>query len=130
MIRRIVSLTLLLASLLLAGLPAIACAECVPTHGCCPTGQLASCSVDGSIAGSSGIAQQCGTVSSGVFATDESSNDFNRHLKRSDLPTLLVAPAIAQASQVASIRVSANSVASSFTPSYTLLYLSTGRLRL
>jgi hypothetical protein len=130
MIRRIVSQTFLLASLLFAGVPALACAQCVPIHDCCPTGQLASCNVDGSAVGSSGVAQHCGTAGSAVFAADESSNDFNRHLKRSDVPTLLIAPPIAQASRVASIRLSASSVASSFTPSYTLLYLSTGRLRL
>ena len=131
MIRRIVSQTFLLAVLLFAGLQAFACAQCVPVHDCCPTGQLASCSLDGSTLGSSsGVAQQCGTAGSAVFAADESSNDFNKHLKRSDVPTPLVTPAIAQVSHVASIGLSANSVASSFTPSYTLLYLSTGRLRL
>jgi hypothetical protein len=130
MIRRIVCQTFLLASLLFAGLPAFACAECAPAQECCPTGQLASCNVDGSAVGSSGVAQHCGTVGSAVFVADESSNDFNKHLKRSDLPTLLIAPPIAQSSRVASIRLSANFVASSFTPSYTLLYLSTGRLRL
>jgi len=131
MIRRIVSQTFLLAVLLFAGLQAFACAQCVPVHDCCPTGQLASCSLDGSTLGSSsGVAQQCGTAGSAVFAADESSNDFNKHLKRSDVPTPLVPPAIAQVSHVASIGLSANSVASSFTPSYTLLYLSTGRLRL
>ena len=130
MVRRIISQTFLFASLLFAGLPAFACAQCVPTHVCCPTGLPASCNVDGSAVGSSGVAQHCGTVDSAVFAADESSNDFNRHLKRSDVPTLLIAPPIAQASRVASIRLSASFVASSFTPSYTLLYLSTGRLRL
>ena len=130
MIRRIISQTILLASLLFAGLPAFACAQCAPTDVCCPTGQPALCNVDRSAAGSSGVAQHCGTVGSALFAADESANDFNRHLKRSDVPTLLIAPPIAQASRVASIRLSANSVASSFTPSYTLLYLSTGRLRL
>jgi hypothetical protein len=130
MIRRIVSQTFLLAVLLFAGLPAFACAQCVPVHDCCPTGQLASCSLDGSTLGPSGVAQQCGTAGPAVFAADESSNDFNRHLKRSDVPTPLVPPAIAQVSHVASIGLSANSVTSSFTPSNTLLYLSTGRLRL
>jgi hypothetical protein len=130
MIHRIVSQTFLLACLLFAGLPAFACAQCVPIHECCPTGQLASCNVDGSTVGSSGVARYCGTVDSAVVTADKSSNDFNKHPKRSDLPTLMVAPAIARASQLASIRLSANSVASSFTPSHTLLYLSTGRLRL
>ena len=129
MIRRI-SQTFLLASLLFAGLPAFACAQCVPTQVCCPTGQLAWCDVDGATLGSSGVAPHCGTVGSGVFAADEPSNDFNRHLKRSDVPTLLIAQPIAQASRVGSVRLSANSGASSFAPSYTLLYLSTGRLRL
>jgi hypothetical protein len=133
MIRRIVSLTFLLASLLFAGLPAFACAESTPHRDCCPNGPLAPCGVDGSVSTPADLVQQCctaGTAGSVSFAVDESSNDFNKHLKRSDAPTLLIAPTIAQASQVASIRLSANSVASSFTPSYTLLYLSTGRLRL
>jgi hypothetical protein len=131
--RRIFGLTILLASLLFAGLPAFACAECVPTQDCCPTGPPASCSVDGSTSGLSSFAQQCGTAGaagSTVFAADESSNDFNKHLKRSDVPTLLPGPTIAQASHAGSIRLGANFSTSSFTPTYTLLYLSTGRLRL
>src|SRR6266700_1724602 len=107
MIRRI-SQMFLLASLLFAGLPAFACAQCIPTHVCCPTG-LASCNVDVSAVGSSGVAQHCGTVGSAVFAVDESSNDFNRHLKRSDVPTLLITAPIAPASRVASIRLCAGS---------------------
>jgi hypothetical protein len=131
--RRIFSLTILLASLLFAGLPAFACAECVPTQDCCPTGPLAQCSVDGPTSGLSGFAQQCGTAGaagSTVFAADESSNDFNKHLKRCDVPILPMTPAITPTFQVASIRLSAHSATSSFTPTYTLLYLSTGRLRL
>jgi hypothetical protein len=130
MIRRIISRTFLLASLLFAGVPALACAECVPIQECCPTGQPASCNVDRSTAGSSDVARQCSTAGSAVIAADESSNDFNKHLKRSDVPTPLTAAAAAQAPHVVSIRLSANSVTSSFTPSHTLLYLSTGRLRL
>jgi len=129
MIRRIVSATFLLASLLFAGLPAFACADCPPDRECCPTGQLASRNADGSTLGPSGVAQ-CGTAGSAVFAADESSNDFNKHLKHSDVPAIPAATATAQASHVVSIRLSANSVTSSFTPSFALLYLSTGRLRL
>ena len=126
MIRRIVSATFLLASLLFAGLPAFACADCLPDRECCPTGQLASRNADGSTLGPSGVAQ-CGTAGSAVFAADESSNDFNKHLKHSDVPAIPAATATAQA---VSIRLSANSVTSSVTPSFALLYLSTGRLRL
>jgi hypothetical protein len=129
MIRRIVSQTFLLASLLFVGLPAFACAECAPAQDCCPTGQLVSCNIDESGAGSSGVAQHCGAAESPVVAADESSNDF-KHLKRCDAPTLLAALWIAQVFDVPSIKPSANSVASSFTPSHTLLYLSTARLRL
>jgi hypothetical protein len=130
MIRRIISQMVLLASLLFAGLPAFACVVCAPAQDCCPTGQLVSCNADGSGVGSSRVLQHCGTVDSPVVAADEFSNDFNKQLKRSDVPTLLVVASIAQAFDVASIKLSANSVASSFTPFYTLLYLSTGRLRL
>jgi len=130
MIRRIVSQTFLLASLLLAGLPTFACAECVPVRECCPTGQLASCNADGSTVVPSGVAQQCGTSGSAVFAADGSWNDFNKHLKHSDVQSLPAAPPGAQAFHVASIRLSATCVTSSFTPSFALLYLSTGRLRL
>jgi hypothetical protein len=46
------------------------------------------------------------------------------------LPVILTSPAISPAAHVVSTRSSAISATSSFSPSYALLYLSTGRLRL
>jgi hypothetical protein len=133
MLRRIFSLTFLLASLFFAGLPAFACAECVPTPDCYPSGPQAPCSNEGSTASPANGVQPCCAISpaaSAAFAADASSNDFHKHLKRSHWPAALPFPAILLANHVASTRSTAISATSSFSPSYALLYLSTGRLRL
>jgi len=133
MLRRIFSLTFLLASLFFAGLPAFACADYVPTHDCCPNGPLAPCSIEGSAAAPSNGVQPCCAVSPAApaaFAADETSNKFDKHLKRFDIPVILISPAISTMAYVASSRSAAMSATSSFSPSYALLYLSTGRLRL
>jgi hypothetical protein len=130
MLRRIFSLTFLLASLFFAGLPAFAYAECVPTHDCCPNGPL--CSIEGSAAVPSNGIQPCCAVSPAApaaFAADVSSNGFHKHLKRSHLPATSPFPAILMAHLV-STRSPVISTKPSFSPSYALLYLSTGRLRL
>jgi len=133
MLRRIFSLTILLTSLFFAGLPAFAFAECVPTPDCCPNGSLAPCSNEGSAAAPANGVHSCCAISpapSAAFAADASSSDFHKHLKRSHWPAALPFPAILPANHVASTRSTAISATSSFSPSYTLLYLSTGRLRL
>jgi hypothetical protein len=132
MLRRIFSLTFMLASLFFAGLPAFAYAECVPTHDCCPNGPLALCNVEGSAAAPSNNVQPCCAVSPAApaaFAADASSNKFHKHLKRFDF-SVLTSLAISPTAQIASSRSAAISATSSFSPSYALLYLSTGRLRL
>jgi len=133
MLHRIFSLTMLLTSLFFAGLPTFAYAECVPIHDCCPSGPLAPCSVEGSAAAPSNDVQPCCAVSPSapaVFTVSASSNDFHKHLKRSDVPVIQASPAISPTAYVESSRSAAISAASSFSPSYALLYLSTGRLRL
>jgi hypothetical protein len=133
MSRRIFSLTFLLASLFFAGLPAFACAESVLSHDCCPSGPLALCSIEGSTAAPSNDVQPCcalNPAAPAAFAADDSSSEFQKHLKRSDVPAILISPAISATAYVASNRSTAISGTSSFSPSYALLYLSTGRLRL
>jgi hypothetical protein len=133
MLRRTFSLMFLLASLFFAGLPAFACADRVPTHDCCPNTPLASCSIEGSAAAPSNGVQPCCALSpapSSAFSVNGSSNEFHKHLKRSDAPAILTSPAISPAAHVATSLSAAISAMSSFSPSYTLLYLSTGRLRL
>src|SRR5882724_3183112 len=133
MLRRIFSLTFLLTSLLFAGLPAFAYADCVPTQDCCPNGALASCSIEGSVAAPSNGVQPCCAVSPAApaaFAADQSSNKFHEHLKRFDIPVILISPAISPMAYGTSSRSAAISATSFFSPSYALLYLSTGRLRL
>ena len=133
MLRRIFRLTILLASLLVAGMPALACVQCVPVHDCCPIGVLAPCSLAGSTAVSSDSIQLCstaGAASSSVFAANESSNDFHNRLKRLEVPAILTSPAISPVADVALSRSTAIYVRSSFSPTFALLYLSTGRLRL
>jgi hypothetical protein len=63
-----------------------------------------------------------------ALAADASSNDLHKHLKRSDVPVIPVSPAISPTAYVASSR--STRISASFSPSYALLYLSTGRLRL
>jgi hypothetical protein len=131
--RRIFSLTFLLASLFFAGWPAFAYAECVPTHDCCPNGPLAPCSIEGTAAAPSIGVQPCCAVSPSApaaFAANASSNDFHKHPKRSHLPATLPFPAILPAAHLASTASTVISTKPSFSPSYALLYLSTGRLRL
>jgi hypothetical protein len=132
MLRRIFSLTIVLASLLLSGLPAVACAECAPTRDCCPSEPLAPCGIEASVAPPSYGVQPCGAssaVASASFAAVESSSAFHKHLKRSDVPAILISAAISPA-YVAPSRSTAIPSTSSFRPSYASLYLSTGRLRL
>ena len=132
MLRRIFSVTFLLASLFFAGLPAFAYAECVPTRDCCPNGPLALCGVDGSAAAASNEVQPCCASSPSApaaLAADASSKDLHKHFKRSHWPATLPFPAMLPA-HLASTRSSVISAKASFSPSYALLYLSTGRLRL
>src|ERR1700680_2688294 len=129
---RIWSLTFLWTSLLFVGLPAFACAECAPTQDCCPNGALAPCSIGGATAAPSNAVQSGCALSpaaSAAFAA-ESSSDFHKHLKRVDWPAVLPSAATGPATHVVSTRPTAHSATSSFSPSYALLYLSTGRLRL
>jgi hypothetical protein len=133
MLRRIFSLTFLLASLFFAGLPAFACAERVPTQDCCPNAAPAPCSIEESAAAPSNGVEACCALSpaaSSAFSVNGPSNESHKHLKRSDVPAILISPAISPTAYVASSRSTAVSAASSFSPSYALLYLSTGRLRL
>src|SRR5258707_6952425 len=133
MLHRIFSLTMLLTSLFFAGLPTFAYAECVPTYDCCRSGPLAPCSVEGSAAAPSDDVQRCCAVSPtapAVFAVSASSNEFHKHVKRSDVPAILIPPAISPTVYVESSRSAAISTASSFSTSYPLIYLITRRLRL
>src|SRR5882762_11644510 len=133
MLRRIFSLTILLTTLFFAGLPAFAYAECVPTRDCCPNGPQAPCSIDGSAAAPFADVQPCCAISPtapAAFAPGASSNGSHKHLKRFDLPAILPFPAILPAAHLPSTRSTAISASSSFSPSFALLYLSTGRLRL
>jgi hypothetical protein len=130
MLRRILRLTFLLASLLFVGLPVFAYAECVPTHDCCPNGSLALCSIERSAAAPPDGAQPCcavGPNAPATFAADASPNGLHKLLNH--LPATLPFPAILTAHLV-SARSRFSSTKPSFNPSYALLYLSTGRLRL
>jgi hypothetical protein len=133
MLRRISSMTFLLASLFFAGLPAFTYADCVPQQDCCPNGPLGPCGIEGSAAAPSNDVQSCcasSPTASAAFVANASSNDFHKHPKRSHLPALLPFPAILPAAHLASIRSTVMSTKPFFSPSHALLYLSTGRLRL
>jgi len=133
MLRRIFSLTILLGSLLLVGLLVIVCADCVPTNECCLKKPPASCKMDGAAPASSDFVQlgcNAGVAGSIASVSDDAANDYHSHPKRIYVPDLQTGPSISRAARVGSHRAIVKSSPSTFGPSSTLLYLSTGRLRL
>jgi len=132
MLRHIFGRTFLWATLFLASLPAFAYANCVATQDCCPAGPLTPCGIEVSTAAPSNAIQPCSTANptaSTAFAAEASTNDFHKNPKRSHFSATLPSPAIWMVHLVSS-RSSVLSTKPSFNPSFALLYLSTGRLRL
>src|SRR5450755_2867183 len=132
MLRRILSLSILCTSLLFAGVQAVACADDVSTHDCCPGGPHVPCHDSGSTVIESAPVQTCcvsGVSVSALIATAEPTRDLRKQPQRVDPPVLLTSFAAAASARFENSRSGYNR-ACSFSPLLSSLYLSTGRLRL
>jgi hypothetical protein len=133
MLRRLLNLSILFASLLFAGVPAMACADGLPMHGCCPSAPAVPCH-GGTPNAPQGMPTDLACCASGLWNTSAittaaASPQIEKHAERADPPpaiTVFSLPTIADARSSSLLRLSALSR----TPSYSMLYLSTGRLRL
>ena len=132
MLRHIITLSILLLTLLAAGVPALACGEVVPTHDCCPNGPNAPCAPEQARTAETNRQDFC-CATGGTIATTAAiaapSNELRKHWDRADLPMLLVVLTTLTTPYVQSPAVDDFRIV---TPpvSYSTLYLSTGRLRL
>ena len=133
MLRRLLSLSLLYASAVLAGVPAVACAHAMPMQHCCPSAPGEPCR-GGSPDAPQGMPTELACCASGIpsataIAATAALPKIEKHAQRIDPPAAISAyssPTIASARSQSSDQ---------FTlvfrlPSYSTLYLSTGRLRL
>jgi hypothetical protein len=132
MLRHVIALSILLTSLLAAGVSALACGEVMPTHDCCPNGPNSNCGSEQSITTEANRLDFCcaagGTVST-TTAVATSSKDLRKAWDRADLPALLIPATTLTTAYVQSPSVDEFSLVSRpFSDS--TLYLSTGRLRL
>ena len=131
MLRHIIALSILLMSLLAAGIPALACTEVMPTRDCCPNGPNSPCGSEQSRTTEANRLDFCcvagGTVTTTAIAT--SSKELRKAWDRADLPALLILATTLTTTYVRSPSVDEFSLVSRpFSDS--TLYLSTGRLRL
>jgi hypothetical protein len=132
MLRHIIALSILLMSLLAAGVPALACGEVVPTRDCCPNGPNSSCGSKQSRTAETNRLDFCcaagGTIET-TTAIATPSDEFRRHWENAELPALLVVLPTLTTAYVPSPAVDDFHIV---TPplSHSTLYLSTGRLRL
>jgi hypothetical protein len=132
MLRHIIALSILLMSLLAAGVPALACGDVVPARDCCPNGPNAPCEPNRSQTPEANQLTLCCASGSAVTtsaAVAAPSKEFRQHWDRADLPVLLVvlttlATAYAEAPPVDEFSLISPPSSDS------TLYLSTGRLRL
>ena len=132
MLRHVIILSILLMSLLAAGIPAPACGEVMPTRGCCPNGPNSPCGSEQSrTTEANGLDFCCaagGTVTT-TTAIATSSKELRKTWDRADLPALFILVTTLTTACVQSPSVDEFSLVSRpFSDS--TLYLSTGRLRL
>jgi len=131
MLRHIIALSILLMSLLAAGVPALACREFMPMRDCCPNGPNSPCGSEQSRTTEANRLDFCcaagGTVTTTAIAT--SSKELRKARDRADLPALLILATTLTTAYVRSPSVDEFSLVSRPFSGSTL-YLSTGRLRL
>jgi hypothetical protein len=132
MLRHIIALSILLMSMLAAGVPALACGEVEPTRDCCPNGPSSPCGSEQPGTAEANRLDFCcaaGGAVATITAIAASSNEFRKAWNRADLPALLIVVTTLTAAYVQSPSVDEVSLVSRpFSDS--ALYLSTGRLRL
>ncbi len=131
-LRHILGLSILYASVLFAGVPALSCANSRPIHGCCPPQAVMPCQ-----GGESGtpkathILPGCaaGAQSTATIASAVPSSKIEKHPQRVDPPPLITSFA-RQAAVYAPFHCELGFTSPTYTQSHSALYLSTGRLRL
>jgi hypothetical protein len=132
MLRHIIALSILLMSLLAAGVPAFACGEAVPIQDCCPNGPNAPCGSE-HVGTSEGTRPELCCAAGGTIAAATAlaapSNEFDRHLDHADPLVVFVVLSTLISTYVQSPSVDERQIAS-LPLSCSPLYLSTGRLRL
>jgi hypothetical protein len=130
LLRNILGLSILYASMLFAGVPAVSCAESAPLHDCCPPQPVMpcrggdSCSPNATNSRPSCVAgAQCAAA-----VTAAVPDKIEKHSKRIDPPALIVSFALHAA--LYSPRFVRGITIPTYYHSHSTLYLSTGRLRL
>jgi hypothetical protein len=116
MLRHVISLSILLLTLLAAGIPVFACGEVVPMHDCCPNGPHAPCDPSGSSMAT-------------AAAVAAPANDIRHPADHAGAPALLVVLATLTTAYAPSPSADEWPLISPPLCDSTL-YLSTGRLRL
>ncbi len=131
MLRRIITLPLLILFLLAAGVPAIACGESVSTRDCCANGPTSPCGPEQAKTAEANRLDLCCAASSTIATTTASaipSNERGKHWNGAAPPAVLVALTTLTTAYVQSPLVYDFPVSQPLSDS--TLYLSTGRLRL
>jgi hypothetical protein len=134
MLRRILSLSILAASLLFAGLPIMACAHSLPERDCCPSGPSSPCHSDAASAitaiRSTALCCAAGTQAAVVEWSNAPSSKAERHARRTGPAVADSVSAAAAAVPPAPAELPVWLATYSYTPSRSTLYLHTRRLRL
>jgi hypothetical protein len=132
MLRRLISLSLLYATIVVAGVPAVACTQAMPMQHCCPSAPGEPCR--GAPEAPQALPTELGCCASGtpsattIIAT-AGLPKIETHAQRIDPPTAItVYSSLTIAGERAHSSVRLDLVFR--LPSYSGLYLSTGRLRL
>jgi hypothetical protein len=127
--RKITALWLICIVLVFAGAPAIACCSVTPTHDCCPAGQPFG---GHDPRASAAELSACCTASVANAETGISTAEQHNVPKHPPLPDslALVASVVLNAAVDTSLRANLSNRSSVYRPSYSTLYLSSGRLRL
>jgi hypothetical protein len=133
MLRRLISLSFLYATIVVAGVPAVACTQAMPMQHCCPSAPGEPCR-GGAPEEPQGLPTELGCCASGTLSATTiiataGLPKVETHAQRIDPPTAISvysSPTITGAHSHSSVRL--NVVFR--LPSYSGLYLSTGRLRL
>lgn len=131
MLRRVISLAIVCAGLLLAGAPTFACTPNVPLNDCCPTGPGGPCRAPGGVVTQAVVACcAAGTTASATTASMAPLSDSaSRPGSANPLPAA-GAPSFDAAIVWTRTDLTLADHDRAYRPSGSALYLSTGRLRL
>jgi hypothetical protein len=132
MLRRILSLSVLYASVLLAGVPALSCADSVPMHDCCPPQSGRACQ-DGESGAPKAMTRIVACCAAGAQSTTVivSAVPLSKIEKQqTPAPPALVVSLALHAAAYSPPHSKLGIGLTAYFPSFSSLYLSTGRLRL